>query len=91
MGNRCAEQCHQPIAPILVNGALEAMNLCRDQLESPPHDFAEIFWIEPRADCRKSGDIAEQDCYLSPLALNGRMLGSNFVSQMSRYLNPKAD
>ena len=42
----CAQQRHQPITALLIDSALEAMNLGGNQLESAPHDFAEILRIE---------------------------------------------
>jgi hypothetical protein len=86
MRDRCAEQRHQSIPAVLINGALETVNLGCNQLECSPHDHSEILGIELLTNRGKSGDIAEQHSYLSPLTFNCRMLGPNFVGQMRWWL-----
>jgi hypothetical protein len=86
MGERGAEQCHQPIAAILVNSALEPMNFSRNELKSTPHDLAQVLRVELLAYRGKSGDIAEQYGYLPAFTLNCGMLRPNLVCQMGRRL-----
>src|ERR1700739_345781 len=86
VGDRRAEQRHQPVTAELVYSPLETMNLGCDQFEAAPHNLMDILRIELLGHCGKSGNVAEQHCDLAAFALPGPAFGPNFLCQMAGKL-----
>jgi hypothetical protein len=66
--DRRAEQRHDAVAAVLVDGALEAMHLGRDGLKAAIDDPVHFFGIHPLRERGEAGDVGEQDGDLPPLA-----------------------
>jgi hypothetical protein len=82
MGNRRAEEGHDAIAGILVDGALEAMHLGRDVLETVIDDLVHDFRIEPFGERGEAGHIGEQDGHLPALPFQRAAGGQDLLGQV---------
>ena len=71
MGDRRAEQRHDPIAEELIDGSLVVMDLGQHHLESPGHQTVDLFGVDALGERRETGDVDEKDGDLLALALEG--------------------
>ena len=67
-----AEEGHHAVARVLVDRALEAVDLGGDGLEAPVHDLVNILGVKPLGQAREPGDVREQHGDLAALALDRR-------------------
>jgi len=67
-----AEKRHDPVARVLVDGALEAVDLGGDQRETAVHDRVDLLRIPLLGERREPRQVGEQHGHLAPLALDGR-------------------
>ena len=82
VGDRRAEERHDAVARVLVDGAFEAMDLGRDQLEAAVDDPVDVLGIEPFGQRREAGDVREQHGDLPSLALHGGSGLEDLVGEM---------
>ena len=64
-----AEERHHAVARVLVDGALEAVDLGGDPLEAPVHDRVHVLGVELLGEAREPGDVGEEHGDLAALAL----------------------
>jgi hypothetical protein len=66
----------------LIDGALEAVDLGRDQLEAPVHDPVNVLGVELFGERRETGHVGEEHRHLSTLALQGGAAGQDLLGEM---------
>jgi len=82
MGQGCAEQAHDPVAPELTDRALEAVNLSHQDPAAAVHDLVDVFRVELLRDGREPGHVGEHDRHQLALPLDGAAGGQNLVGQV---------
>src|SRR5579862_6043839 len=87
---RRSEQSHEPIAAVLVDGALEAVNFSANQLEAALDDAMDLLRIELLAECGEIRDVSEQDGHLPPLSFQRRARSHDLLGKIARYVRNKS-
>ena len=82
MGNRRAEQCHNAIAGVLINGPFKTMNPGSQDLKKIIQNIVPVFGIDLLGQFHRSFDIGKKYCDLFVFSLQGAAAGQNFVGQM---------
>jgi hypothetical protein len=82
VGDGGAEERHHAVARVLVDGALEPMNLGRDQLEAAVDDGVDLFGVEVLGKIGESCDVSEEHGDLPALPLEGRAALQDLVGEM---------
>jgi hypothetical protein len=69
MGDRGAEDRHDPVAGELVDGALEAGHRLRQQREEALHDLAPLLRVLLLGEVHRAADVGEQNRHLLALGI----------------------
>jgi hypothetical protein len=69
VGYGCPEECHDPVARVLVYGSFEAVNSLGEDAEEAIHDFVPLLGSQMRRELNRSFHIREEHRDLFPLAL----------------------
>ncbi len=69
--DRIAEHGHDGVAQQLVDASAVACDDLGRPPEDPIHDRTHVFGIEPLAECREAGQVAEEHGDLTPLGFGG--------------------
>ena len=82
VGDGGAEQRHHPVPGVLVDGALEAVDLRGDELEAPVDDPVHVLRIELLGHGGEARDVGEEHRDLAPLALERGARAQDLVREM---------
>src|SRR5262249_22170318 len=82
VGERGAEQGHEPVAEELVDRALVPVHLDQDRLEEPVEQRVHGLGSEPLGQRGRAGDVAEENRHLLALALEGGAGGHDALGQV---------
>ena len=88
MSDRRAEQRHHAIPGVLVDAALEAVDLGRDYLETPRDELMHLLGIATFGERAEAGDVGEQHGHLTSLAGEGRARPEDLLDEMFRRVRP---
>jgi hypothetical protein len=77
MGDRRAEDRHDPVAGELIDGALETVNTLGEDREETVQDLVPLFRIDLLGEIHRALDVGEKDGDLLPLAFEGATGGEN--------------
>ena len=69
--DRRAEQRHDPVAGVLVDRALEAVNAVGEDREEAIHDLVPLFGIDLLGELHRALHVGEEDGHLLALAFEG--------------------
>ena len=69
MGHRGAEDRHNTIADVLVDGPAVIGNACVGKLEEAPEEGVDLLGVEFVGELRVAGEVGEQHRHLPPLSL----------------------
>ena len=86
VSDRGAEERHHAVARVLVDRALEPVNLGRDQLEASVHDAVHVLRIQLLGERGEARDVGEEDGHLAALALEGGTRTEDLVGEMPRRI-----
>jgi hypothetical protein len=79
-----AEQRHHAVAGVLIDRALEAMHLGRDQVETTIDDRVNVLGIAPLGERAEAREVGEEHGHLPPLAFEGGARLENLVREVPR-------
>ena len=79
-----AEERHHAVARVLVDRALEAVDLGGDGLEAAIDDLVDVLGVAPLGQAREPGDVGEEHGDLAALALDGRARLEHLVGEVLR-------
>jgi hypothetical protein len=82
--DRRAEQGHHPVARVLIDGPLEAVNLGRDHLEAALEDAVHVLGVELLGQRCEAREVGEEHGHLSSLALECRAIAEDLLGQVFR-------
>ena len=84
VGDRRAEQRHDPVAHHLVHRAFKAVHGVHHVREDRIEDVARVLGIAVGEELHRALEIGEQDGHVLPLALERRLRGENSLGEMRR-------
>ncbi len=90
MGDGGAEKRHDSVPGELVDGSLEAVNLARQDFETPVHDAVHVFRIEGLRYPGVVAYIGEKDGHLLALPLEGAAGFQYFIDEVFRGVGGKS-
>ncbi len=82
VGNRRAEEGHDPVSRELIHRALVAVYGLHHALEAPVHDPVQLLGIHPGRQGRESGDVGEENRHLLALALDRTPIGEDLLHEV---------
>src|SRR3989449_2193584 len=82
VGDGRAEERHDAVARVLVDRALEPVDLRSDQLEAALDDAVHVLRIELLGERREPGDVGEENRHLAALALERRARLEDLIGQV---------
>src|SRR5262249_42104313 len=80
--NGRAEERHDPVAGVLIDGALEAVDSLRQDHEEAIHGVVPLFRIKLLGEIHRSLYVREQNGYLLPFALERASRCQDFLGEM---------
>ena len=89
VGDRRAEERHDPVSRELIHGALVAVHRLHHAVEAPVHDLVQLLGIDPRRQGRESGDVGEENRHLLALALDRAPTGEDLLREMTRRVRSR--
>ena len=79
--DRCAKQRHDPVAGVLVDRALEAVNAVGEDLEEAIHDPVPLLGIDLLGEIHRALHVGEEDGDLLALAFERASRGEDFSAR----------
>jgi hypothetical protein len=79
-----AKERHHAVAGVLVDRALEPVDLGRDQLEASVNDAVHVLGVQLLGESGEARDVGEEDGNLTALALEGGPRPEDLVGEMPR-------
>ena len=84
VGERGAEERHDPVTHHLIHGALVVMNGVHHALENRIENFARLFGIAVAEQLHRALDVGEEHGHLLPLAFQCRPRGEDLLGEVLR-------
>jgi hypothetical protein len=89
MRDRRAEQRHDSIARVLVDGAFEAVNALGEDREEAVHDLVPLFGIELLGQVHRSFHVSKEDRHLLAFAFEGAARREDLLGEVLRRVRAR--